>query len=131
MSGTADASARLAPKWARAAAVPLIVLLLALAARRWIVEPEVIGYACRAGEHWWCPLRAGLIATFAHGGLGFASLAAGLASFATRRSWVAIAAVALGFAALVLYNYELGAAGLLLGTLRFSRLARGRGGEPS
>ena len=128
MSGASDVTTTTRPAWGSAAAVSLIVLALAFAARRWIVEPQAIGFACQAGGLWWCPGRAALIATFAHGGLGVASLGAGIASFVTRRAWVAVAAVARGLAALVLYNYEFGAAGTLLGTLRFARLARGPAG---
>jgi hypothetical protein len=128
VSGPGDGSADRAPRWA-ALAVALLVLALALAARRWVVEPEALGFACRSGGPWWCPVRAALIATFAHGVLGFVSLVTGLVSFATRRAWVAVLAMSLGFAALVLYNYEFGALGVLLGALRFARLAVPGSGE--
>jgi len=70
-------------------------------------------------------MRTALIAAFHHGALGGASLVTGLVAFATRRAWVASLAVSLGFAGLILYNYELGAVGVLLGTLRLARLAAG------
>lgn len=122
MSGAPDRAPVAKVGWG-ALAVPLLTLALALAVRRWIVEPEALGFACRSGGPWWCPLRGTLVATFSHGVLGFASLAAGIVSFASRRVWVPVLAAALGFAALVLYNYELGAVGLLLATLRLARLA--------
>ncbi|MCU0805140.1 MAG: hypothetical protein MUF79_08650 [Burkholderiales bacterium] len=109
--------------------MPLLVLALAFAVRRFAVEPEALSFACQAGGPWWCTPRDALIATFHHGVLGGASLVTGLVSFATRRGWVAALAVSLGFAGLVLYNYELGAAGVLLGTLRLARLAARPAGE--
>lgn len=124
MSGRGDVSRPGRPGWA-ALTVPLFVLALAFALRRWVVEPEALGFACRSGGPWWCPLRAALIATFAHGALGGVSLVTGMVSFATRRPWVAALAMSLGFAGLILYNYELGAVGVLLGTLRLARLAAG------
>jgi hypothetical protein len=128
VSGAGDGSSGARPGWA-AVVVPLLVLALAFVLRRWVVEPEALGFACRAGGPWWCPLRAGLIATFAEGALGAASLVTGLVSFASRRAWVPVLAASLGFAALTLYNYEFGAAGVLLGTLRLARLAAGPAGE--
>ncbi|MCX7892499.1 MAG: hypothetical protein N2544_09085 [Burkholderiales bacterium] len=122
MSGGGDARRAGGVGWG-AVVAPLVVLGLAFALRRWVVEPEALGFACRAGGPWWCPFRGALVATFSHGALGFASLAAGLLSFATRRAWVPALAAALGFAALVLYNYELGAVGLVLAALRLARLA--------
>jgi hypothetical protein len=94
-----------------------------------VVEPEALAFTCRAAGPWWCPLRAALIATFAHGVFGGVSLVTGGVSFATRRPWVAALAISLGFAGLILYNYEFGAVGVLLGTLRLARLAVGPVGE--
>ena len=124
MSGPGDGSFPRRPGWA-AYAVPALVLALAFAVRRWVVEPEALSFACQAGGPWWCPMRTVLIAAFHHGALGGASLVTGLVAFATRRAWVASLAVSLGFAGLILYNYELGAVGVLLGTLRLARLAAG------
>lgn len=102
------------------------VLALALAVRLLVIQRPELGWACQAadGTPWWCPLRAGLIATLDFGALGWISLAAGVCALAGGGRRVTSAAILMGAAGLVLSAAGASATGMILGTLRSLRLDR-------
>ena len=99
-------------------------LLLALAARHWLIEPAHLTAQCDGGARdFWCAIRFWVIQTFVHQRIGWSALA--LAVFASvvpsRGASLATAALALfaGSGALVLYTAELGAPAALIAVLVF------------
>ena len=119
---TAAVRAPRAAAW-RSALAPLGAasagVALALAARHGLVEPAGLTAVCDATP--WrdltCALRTSTVQAFIEHRLGGSALA--LATLATLTRWraAALAALAAGGAALVLYSAELGAVALLLGGL--------------
>lgn len=98
---------------------------LAMLARYLLVEPAAVAHLCdTGGGPWWCGARAAVIATFSGYGLGYAALGLAALALALRRAPVAWAAAATGAAALVLYCFEAGAVGLLVGVLVLARAQR-------
>lgn len=92
------------------------------AVRVWLLEVPAIGWRCAAdAAPAWCPLYAWFGWLLRSHGLGAVALAAAvIALFASSRLAV-LAAAAAGALALMLYNAELGAAALLLASLRAVR----------
>jgi hypothetical protein len=91
-----------------------------------LVEPEAIGNMCKSAEAvWWCPIRTGLIVTTEWNGLGYAATALAVLTLALsprRAVPLAFFAMAIGGAALVLYNATEAGPGLILGLLRLARI---------
>lgn len=116
---------------------PLFVVaatgLLAALLRYQLVQPAAIAHVCDAGGGpWWCTARSLVIATFSTYGIGYAALIAAAVALWRRSAGTALAATAFGIAGLVLYCYEAGAVGFLVGLLVLARAAAGqedRGGE--
>lgn len=110
---------------------PLLVIaaagLLAALLRYQLVQPAAIAHACDAGGGpWWCALRSLVIATFSTYGLGYVAIVAALLALWRRSARFALAAAAFGIAGLVLYCYEAGAVGFLVGLLVLARAAAGQ-----
>ena len=88
------------------------------------VEPEAIGNMCKSAEAvWWCPLRTGLIVATEWKGVGYLATALAVLSLARpyrRAVALALVAMAIGGAALVLYNASYAGPGLLLALLRLA-----------
>lgn len=110
--------------------MPLLSALLVAAAavaagygvRLGLIEPPGFAWTCQSiSPPWWCPLRAGAIATLRFGALGIAALVSGLIALLRGRRLVALAAVGLGGAGLVLYAPALSAGGALLGAMALLR----------
>lgn len=95
------------------------------------VEPEAIGNMCKsAAAVWWCPARTAMIVATEWNGLGYAATAlAVLSLFLAPRGAVkaAFAAMAIGGAALILYNATEAGPGLVLALLRLAWIETGRG----
>ncbi|MFZ5557172.1 MAG: hypothetical protein ACOZDY_10705 [Pseudomonadota bacterium] len=108
--------------WMIIAATGLLAALL----RYQLVQPAAIAHVCDAGAGpWWCAVRSLVIATFSTYGLGWAALIAAALALWRRSAGAALAAAAFGVAGLVLYCYEAGAAGFLVGLLVLARAAAG------
>jgi hypothetical protein len=106
-----------------ATAVAALALLIALALRYLLVEPQDIAEVCDPGRGpWWCWIRAGVIQSFATNGLGIASLLAGGLSWLRFGRALSMLAIVAGSLGAVLYNTDLAVPGLLLGLLRATRL---------
>lgn len=100
----------------------VVVGLLAAAARYGLVEPAAIAHVCDGGPGpWWCAVRRAVIATFSGYGLGYGALVAGALAVVLPRPGIAWTAAALGLAGLILYCFEAGAVGFLLGVLVLAR----------
>jgi hypothetical protein len=88
------------------------------------VEPEAIGNMCKSAEAvWWCPGRTALIVTTEWNGLGYAATALAILSLflkPRRATILAFIAMAVGGAALVLYNATEAGPGLILALLRLA-----------
>ena len=88
------------------------------------VEPEAIGNMCKsAAAVWWCPLRTGLIVATEWKGVGYLATAFAVLSLMRpyrRAMTLAFIAMAIGGAALVLYNATVAGPGLLLALLRLA-----------
>ena len=98
-------------------------LLLALAARHGLIEPEAVARLCEPEDApWWCMARHALVMSFAWQGLATVALGAGLAAWAMQVRSMAYVAVMAGVAGLVLYNPDWSAVGLLSGLLAFAVL---------
>lgn len=98
------------------------VLALALVLRYMVIQPHEMGLACvDAPMPWWCPLREALVQVHIRNGWGWAALVASLAGFFL--DWKIALKLGLGFSlmALVLYNADFGAVGLVLVLLRLAR----------
>jgi hypothetical protein len=116
---------------------PLLLIaaagLLAALLRYQLVQPAAIAHVCDAGGGpWWCTVRSLVIATFSTYGLGYAALVTAVVAVWRGSTRAALAAAAFGVAGLVLYCYEAGAVGFLVGLLVLARAAAGqedRGGE--
>lgn len=109
--------------WLLIAAAGLLAALL----RYQLVQPAAIAHVCDAGGGpWWCTARSLVIATFSTYGLGYAALVAAALALWRRSARAALAAAAFGIAGLVLYCYEGGAVGFLVGLLVLARAAAGQ-----
>jgi hypothetical protein len=88
------------------------------------VEPEAIGNMCKSAEAvWWCPIRTAMIVVTEWNGLGYAATALAVLSLfvrARRAALLVVAAMAVGGAALVLYNATEAGPGLILALLRLA-----------
>lgn len=88
------------------------------------VEPEAIGNMCKsAAAAWWCPIRTGFIVATEWNGLGYAATAlavVALVSAPKRAVPIAFVAMAIGGAALILYNATEAGPGLILALLRLA-----------
>jgi hypothetical protein len=88
------------------------------------VEPEAIGNMCKSAEAVrWCPLRTALIVVTEWNGLGYAATVLAVLSLFVqprRAALLAVAAMAIGGAALVLYNATEAGPGLILALLRLA-----------
>jgi hypothetical protein len=96
----------------------LVVLLVALLARYWMIEPAEIAFACEPTP--WsgaCAIRSLLIRTFVNQEIGWIALVAGLVATLARARRIAALALACGCAGLVLYSFEPAAVGALLALL--------------
>ncbi|HEY9381452.1 MAG TPA: hypothetical protein VIQ01_09425 [Burkholderiales bacterium] len=101
-----------------------VVLVLALIARHFWIEPVAIGDLCRTGgAPFSCTLRQALIMSFAFNGLGYASVVVGVIALFVRRKGIAILGGSLGAAGLVLYCYDFAVIGFLLSVLTLARQA--------
>ena len=102
--------------------VAAAALAAAAALRFGVVEPASIVHLCNApAAPWWCTLRAAVVALYTSGALGIGAVGAGaLATFTRSCAW-ALLAVCLGAAGLVLYAFDAGAVGFLLGALVLAR----------
>ena len=99
-----------------------IVLVLALIARHYWIEPVAIGDLCRTIDPpFSCDLRQALIMSFASNGLGYASVIVGVIALFVRRTGLAILGGSLGAAGLVLYCYDFAVIGFLLSVLSLAR----------
>jgi hypothetical protein len=99
-------------------AAAVVVLLLALAARHWLIEPAAIAFACEPAP--WsggCAVRTLIIRSFVQQEIGWFAFGAGLVATLIRARPVAALALAAGAAGLVLYSFEPAAVGALLGLL--------------
>ncbi len=109
---------RALPAVLRRAAPFGIGVAIALLVRHLVVEPAPVAHLCDPAP--WagaCALRTLVILGFTTQGIGWAALAAGLASTVLRARLLAQAALALGGAGLVLYSFAPSAFGALLGML--------------
>ena len=91
-----------------------VVLVLALIARHFWIEPVAIGDLCRT-------IDQALIMSFAFNGLGYASVIVGVIALFLRRKGLAILGGSLGAAGLVLYCYDFAVVGFLLSVLTLAR----------
>ncbi|HEY9397331.1 MAG TPA: hypothetical protein VIQ28_06895 [Burkholderiales bacterium] len=99
-----------------------MVLVLALIARHFWIEPVAIGDLCRTIDPpLSCNLRQALIMSFAFNGLGYASVIVGVIALFLRRKGLAILGGSLGAAGLVLYCYDFAVVGFLLSVLTLAR----------
>jgi hypothetical protein len=109
--------------WLTIAAAGVLAALL----RYQLVQPAAIAHVCDAGGGpWWCTARSLVIATFSTYGIGYAALIASAVALGRRSAGAALAAAAFGIAGLVLYCYEAGAVGFLVGLLVLARAAAGQ-----
>ena len=106
--------------------LPVVAALaVVLAARYAWVQPAAIGQLCDSGGGpWWCVPRQWLILSFATKAIGYAALGLGILALFSRHCGIAVIAACVGVAALILYNYELGAVGFTLSVLTLARLAQ-------
>jgi hypothetical protein len=94
---------------------------LAAALRFGLIESERAAECAAPGMPWWCTPRWWVVWLFLHHGLGIVAIATGALAFVRPRlSLIALGAAAAG-PALVLYNTEMGAVGLLLTLLSVLR----------
>ena len=104
--------------------VALVFAGIGYALRYGWIEPETIGNMCKSAEAvWWCPARTALIVATEWNGLGYAATALAILSLfpAPRRAtFLVFAAMAVGGAALVLYNATEAGPGLILALLRLA-----------
>jgi hypothetical protein len=105
-----------------------LICLLAILARQFLIQPPEIAHQCDAPTlslvttgPWWCSVRSAVIMTYAWGGLQYAALGLSLAALAWRRTWLAIATLAVGLVAIVWYTYEPGAVAITIGALVLAR----------
>ena len=108
-----------------------LVCLVAVLARTYLIQPPEIAHGCEQNMTWWCQLRLGVIYTYAWHTIGQVGVVLAIVSLFVRHIWFAAAALAVGFAALVLYCYEPGAFAITLGAVALARLqASALGGLP-
>lgn len=87
------------------------------------IQPHAIGHLCRAADApLWCAVRQGVVLAFGFEAFGLAALGCGFVAMVRGGAGWSGAAMALGGAALVLYNADFGAVGFLLGLVRLARL---------
>ena len=105
------------------------LVVLALAATVFVkyrlIEPVPYASACERQQGPWfgCLVRAGFVMLFVKNIAGTAALLLGLWSTVTRARLFAFAAVALGGTSIILYRFDAGIVGLMLGLLVLARAA--------
>ncbi len=106
-----------------------LICAAAIATRQFLIQPPEIAHRCDAATltlwttgPWWCSVRSAVIMTYAWGGLLYAALGLALASLLWRRTWLAVATLAVGLVAIVWYTYEPGAVAITVGALVLARL---------
>ena len=111
-------------------ALLVLVLALALWARHVWVEPAAMALACDA-ERWrsGCVLRTLVIEAFVQQRLAWLALLCALLAAWRRSATLAVAALAAGLAALVLYSADLAAPALLIALLAWVSASRASRGE--
>lgn len=98
-------------------------LAVAAALRIWLIEVPAIGWRCNVADPpTWCFAFQGLGIFLRAQIFGAVCLILAIVAFFADSRTLAVAAVAAGAAALVLYNAEFGAAAVLLGAVRAVRL---------
>jgi hypothetical protein len=115
--------------WKRVIKVLVFAAVLAAimqAIRLLIIEPDEMAALCEVSKPWSCQLRDLAVQGFARHLYGPISIAAAVLAWLTGIRALAVLAMLSGMAGAVLYDFELSAAGLLLGALL---LARGRNVE--
>ncbi len=110
-----------------------LLCVAAIATRQFLIQPPEIAHLCDAPTlslattgPWWCSVRSAVIMTYAWGGLMYASLGLSIASLVWRRTWLAVATLAVGLVAIVWYTYEPGAIAITIGALVLARRQEGR-----
>ena len=105
-----------------------LICLAAILIRQFLIQPPEIAHRCDAPTlslittgPWWCSVRSAAIMTYAWGGLQIAALGLSLAVLAWRRTWLAVATLAVGLVAIVWYTYEPGAVAITIGALVLAR----------
>lgn len=99
----------------------VITASLAAALRFGLIESERAAECAATGMPWWCTPRWWVVWLFLHHGLDIVAIATGALAFVRPRlPLIALGAAAAG-PALVLYNTEMGAVGLLLTLLSVLR----------
>ncbi|MES2312008.1 MAG: hypothetical protein V4566_06895 [Pseudomonadota bacterium] len=106
---------------------PWVLLLAVVLGTAWLryslIESHAIGQQCDAvNAPAWCSGRQWLIVGFLYHAYGAAALLAAALSLLSQRPWLAWLAAALGAFAFELYDFEIGAVSLLIGSLRLLRL---------
>jgi len=100
----------------------ILILGLALLLRYGVIQPHSMGLACIAGEMpWWCPLREALVQMHIHAIWGWVALGASLVAFLFHWNIALKVGFAFSLMALVIYNADFGAFGLVLSLLRLAR----------
>ena len=108
---------RLLP-WTIAVSIGLLCAL----ARYGLIQPVELAQQCDAlSAPWWCTVRLWIIYSYAWYGLGYAAFVLALVATVWRNTWSAAAALACGFAALILYCYEPGAFAVVVGVVMLAR----------
>ncbi len=98
------------------------VLAVAFLLRYGLIEPHRIGLVCGADDApSWCALRE-MIVQCMPCGFGLVGLGGGALALAFGWGWALRIGFAMSLMALVLYNADFGAAGLLLTLLRLPRI---------
>ncbi len=103
---------------------------MAILARTYLIQPPSIAHGCEEQLAWWCVIRLGIIYTYAFHTVGQLAVVLALASIVVPRIWLAACALAVGFAALVLYCYEPGALAIVLSAVMLARLQSAASGGP-
>ena len=105
-----------------------LICVVAILTRQFLIQPPEIAQRCDAPTlslittgPWWCSVRSAVIMTYAWGGLQFAALGLALAALLWRRTWLAVATLAVGLVAIVWYTYEPGAVAITIGALVLAR----------
>ena len=105
-----------------------LICAAAILTRQFLIQPPEIAHGCDAPTlslittgPWWCSVRSAVIMTYAWGSLQFAALGLSIAALLWRRTWLAVATLAVGLVAIVWYTYEPGAVAITIGALVLAR----------
>ena len=105
-----------------------LICVVAILTRQFLIQPPEIAHRCDAPTlslmttgPWWCSARSAVIMTYAWGGLQYAALGLSIAALLWRRTWLAVATLAVGLVAIVWYTYEPGAVAITIGALVLAR----------